>query len=52
MSAVTIAKMDLSCGPITAPQIDFHCNRPFVYFVQEASTGAIFFIGTYRGENK
>ena len=52
MSAVTIAKMDLSLGPITAPQIDFHCNRPFVYFVQEASTGAIFFIGTYRGENK
>ncbi len=52
MSAVTIATVDLSSGPITAPQIDFHCNRPFVYFVQEASTGAIFFIGTYRGENK
>ena len=29
---------------------DFHCNRPFVYVVQEASSGAIFFIGTFRGE--
>jgi len=29
---------------------DFHANRPFVYVIQEASSGAIFFIGTFRGE--
>ena len=28
---------------------DFHANRPFVYVIQEASSGVIFFIGTYRG---
>ena len=30
--------------------VDFHCNRPFVYVIQEASSGTIFFLGTYRGE--
>jgi serpin B len=29
---------------------EFHANRPFVYVIQEASSGAIFFIGTFRGE--
>ena len=29
---------------------DFHANRPFVYVIQEASSGAIFFIGTFLGE--
>ena len=32
------------------PDADFHCNRPFVYVVQEASSGVIFFIGTFRGD--
>lgn len=30
---------------------DFHAVRPFAYVIQEASSGAIFFIGTFRGEN-
>jgi serpin B len=30
-------------------EADFHANRPFVYVIQEASSGVIFFIGTYRG---
>ena len=29
---------------------DFHANRPFVYVIQEVSSGAIFFIGTFLGE--
>lgn len=29
---------------------DFHADRPFVYLIQEASTGVIFFIGTFRGD--
>ena len=32
------------------PHADFHANRPFVYVVQEASSGVIFFIGTFRGD--
>ena len=28
----------------------FYCNTPFVYVIQEQSSGAIFFIGTFRGE--
>ena len=31
-------------------KVEFHANRPFVYVIQEASSGAIFFIGTFRGE--
>ena len=27
----------------------FHATRPFVYLIQEASSGAIFFIGTFKG---
>ena len=30
-------------------KVDFHANRPFVYIIREASSGAVFFIGTYRG---
>lgn len=29
---------------------EFHATRPFVYLIQEISSGAIFFIGTYLGE--
>ena len=28
---------------------EFHANRPFVYVIQEWSSGAIFFIGTFQG---
>ena len=30
--------------------IDFHANRPFFYIISEQSTGIIFFIGQYMGE--
>lgn len=29
--------------------IDFHANRPFVYLIEESTSGSVFFIGTYRG---
>lgn len=57
-AAITVAEMMASSpGPnspnMPEPQfLDFHCNRPFVYLIEEASSGAIFFIGTYRGENE
>ena len=53
-SAVTVAGLvDSAGGPwgIEKPlNVDFHANRPFVYVIQEASSGVIFFLGTYRGE--
>ena len=50
-SAVTIAEVkDESAGPSPEPEkIDFHCNRPFVYVIQEYSSGVVFFVGTFRG---
>ena len=50
-SAVTIAEMKESAiGPSPEPEkIDFHCDRPFVYVIQEYSSGVVFFVGTFRG---
>ena len=30
------------------PTAEFHANRPFVYLITENTTGAIYFVGTYR----
>lgn len=52
-SAVTVASMmEAAAGPdpYHPMNVDFHANRPFVYLIQEASTGVVFFLGTYRGE--
>ena len=51
-SAVTVAVMaENAIGPIGKNMnVDFHCDRPFVYVIQEASSGTIFFLGTYKGE--
>jgi len=50
-SAVTIATVGLtSAGPAPLPDnIDFHCDRPFVYVIQESTSGVVFFVGTFRG---
>lgn len=32
------------------PAIQFHATRPFVYLIQEETSGAIFFIGSFAGE--
>ena len=48
-AAVTIGVMITSNGSEQTTPL-FHCNRPFVYLIQEESSGAVFFIGTYRGE--
>lgn len=45
VTAEVMASTNLPEGPY-----DFHANRPFVYVIQEASSGAIFFIGSFRGE--
>ncbi len=30
------------------PTAEFHANRPFVYLITENTTGAIYFVGTYK----
>ena len=50
MSAVTMSEVLYGANINDYQKIDFHANRPFVYVIQEASSGTIFFIGTFRGE--
>ena len=38
-------------NPAKPPVIEFHCNRPFLYAITEVSSGAIYFIGQYTGNN-
>lgn len=48
-----VATTDAEIKEVSNPSqllYDFHACRPFVYVIQEASSGAIFFVGTFRGE--
>ena len=51
-SAVTINMMCSSNidGGGGTPIPLFHANRPFIYLIQESTSGAIFFMGTYQGK--
>ena len=51
-AAVTVAGMmknSASSGPVEYPKATFHANRPFIYVIQEASSGVILFIGKFTG---
>ena len=49
-AAVTVAGMiEMSAMPMEYPKATFHANRPFVYVIQEASSGVILFIGKFTG---
>ena len=50
-AAVTVAGMAncTSAGPMEYPKATFHANRPFVYVIQEASSGVILFVGKFTG---
>ena len=49
--AVTAAVVDPTEAPQKPkPTAEFHANHPFVSVIQERSSGAIFFIGAFRGE--
>ena len=50
-AAVTVAGMAncTSVGPMEYPKATFHANRPFVYVIQEASSGVILFVGKFTG---
>jgi serpin B len=49
-SAVTVAMLDTTSGPMDYEKATFHADRPFVYLIQEWDTRAVFFIGTYEGD--
>ena len=48
-SAVTVAELGDSEFMVNGEKVLFYANQPFVYIIREASSGAIFFIGTYQG---
>ena len=49
-AAVTVAGMiEMSAMPMEYPKATFHANRPFVYVIQEASSGIILFVGKFTG---
>jgi len=49
VTAVMVGTTDVG-GPEESQIPVFCCNRPFVYLIQEVTSGAVFFIGTFMGE--
>ena len=51
-AAVTVAggNCTTSLGPAEYPKATFHANRPFVYVIQERSSGVILFAGKFTGK--
>lgn len=50
-AAVTMGMVKLtSMRPQEPRRVDFHCNRPFVYMIQDNYTGAILFMGQFTGK--
>lgn len=49
-AAVTAAVMLTSLSPNEMKRVEFHANRPFVYFITERNSGAILFMGQFLGE--
>jgi serine protease inhibitor len=48
-AAVTTIMVRMTSMAPSGP-MEFHADRPFVYAITEGSTGAIFFMGVYRGD--
>jgi serpin B len=51
-AAVTVAETRNRSAAAMTNHVNFHAVRPFVYFIVERSTQAIFFMGTYCGEEQ
>eukprot|EP00759_Apiculatamorpha_spiralis_P019685 PhF_6_TR25504/c2_g3_i4/m.35561/K13963/SERPINB; serpin B len=49
-AAATAAVMKLRCAPAPIPHI--LCDRPFLYFVQESTTGTVMFVGKVSDPSK
>ena len=50
-SAVTVAELGDTDFMVSGDKVFFYANQPFVYIIREASSGAVFFIGTYQGNS-
>lgn len=50
-AAVTTAMVAMTALRPEPRHVEFHANRPFVYMITEASTGAILFMGQYTGSD-
>ena len=51
-SAATVIRVMMANEPKEDKQkLEFHANRPFIYLVQEDTSGAIFFMGQFWGES-
>ena len=49
-AAVTVAGLTKSTSANRPRSVTFHATRPFVYYIVDNSTGVIYFMGTYCGE--
>lgn len=50
-AAVTAAIMVMSALPIDEPRrVNFHADRPFLYYISDSSNGVILFLGQFTGE--
>ena len=48
-ASVTVVETGATAAP-PGKNIDFHCDRPFLFTISETSTEAILFAGVFRGE--
>ena len=52
-AAVTMGMVKLtSIRPDEPRRVDFHCDHPFIYMIQDNYTGAILFMGQFTGSGR
>lgn len=49
-AAVTVIEFEVTSMPIVDEAIVFNCNKPFFYVIEDVTTGAALFMGTYLGQ--
>ena len=50
-AAVTMGMVKLTAmRPQEPRRVDFHCDHPFVYLIQDNYTGAVLFMGQFTGK--
>ena len=50
-AAVTVVGMEMTSMPSAPRRVIFNAERPFIYIIQENSTGAILFMGAVKNFN-
>ncbi|GAB6108607.1 serpin family protein [Fusibacter bizertensis] len=49
-AAVTVIEFGVTSMPMVDEPIQFNCNKPFLYMIEDVTTGAALFMGTYCGQ--